>query len=181
MDRATPCLRCWNLFKNGDSAVTTHWLFCRHFNIPCHGCVPCHNTIKECVQNFRENASALERKPWGRIPTEQDGTTAHTARASLSVLREMFPQHVISCGGNVPWPARSPDLSVGDYFLWVYLKSRIFISKPRTIAELKQSIKVEIVGIMEQMTHRVMENLGVRLKQCLRKGGRHLNDILFKT
>jgi len=34
----------------------------------------------------------------------------------MSVLREMFPQHVISRGGDVPWPARSPDLSACDYF-----------------------------------------------------------------
>ena len=54
---------------------------------------------------------------------QQDGATIHTARASMSVLREMFPQHVISCGGDVPWPARSPDLSACDYFLWGYLKS----------------------------------------------------------
>ena len=25
----------------------------------------------------------------------------------MSVLREMFPQHVVSRGGDVPWPARS--------------------------------------------------------------------------
>ena len=29
----------------------------------------------------------------------------------MSVLREMFPQHVIFRGGDVPWPERSPDLS----------------------------------------------------------------------
>ena len=112
---------------------------------------------------------------------QHDGARAHTARASMSVLREMFPQHVISRGGDVPWAARSPDLSACDYFLWGYLKSRVFISKPRTIAELKQSIKEEIAAIPEQMTRRVMENLGVRLKQCLRNGGRHLSDVLFKT
>jgi len=50
-------------FKNGDSAVTTQRLFRRHFNIPSHGRVPCRNTTKEWVQNFRENASALKRKP----------------------------------------------------------------------------------------------------------------------
>ena len=99
----------------------------------------------------------------------------------MSVLREMFPQHVIYRAGDVPWPARSPDLSACDYFLWGYLKSRVFISKPRTIVELKQSIKEEIVAIPEQMTRRVMENLGVRLKQCFRNGGRHLRDVLFKT
>jgi len=44
---------------------------------------------------------------------QQDGATAHTARASKSVLREMLPQHVIS-RGDFPWPARSPDLSACD-------------------------------------------------------------------
>jgi len=62
-----------------------------------------------------------------------------------------------------------------------YLKSRVFTSNPRTIVELKQSIKEQIVAILEQMTRRVMENLGVRLKQYLRNGGRHLSDVLFKT
>jgi hypothetical protein len=45
----------------------------------------------------------------------------------MSALREMFPQHDIPCGGDVPWPALSPDLSACDYFLWGYLKRRIFI------------------------------------------------------
>ena len=89
--------------------------------------------------------------------------------------------HVISRGGDVPWPARSPDFSVCDYFLWGYLESRVFICKPRTIAKLKQSVKEEIAAIPEQVTRRVMENLGVRLKQCLRNGGRHLSDVLFTT
>ena len=83
----------------------------------------------------------------------------------MNVLRGMFPQHVVSRGGNVPWPARSPDLSACYCFLWGYLKTRAFISKPRNIAELRQSRKQEIAAIPEQMTRRVMENLGVRLKQ----------------
>jgi hypothetical protein len=41
---------------------------------------------------------------------QQDGATAHTARASMIVLRKIFPQHNPR-GGDVPWPARSPDLS----------------------------------------------------------------------
>jgi len=65
----------------------------------------------------------------------------------MCALRKMFPQHVISRGGNVPWPARSPDLSACDYFLWGYLKRRVSISKPRTIGDLKQSIKEEIAAI----------------------------------
>jgi len=65
---------------------------------------------------------------------QQDGAAAHTARASMSVLWEVFPQIFTSGGDDVPWPAHSPDLSACDYFLWGHLKSRIFFSKSRTIA-----------------------------------------------
>jgi len=51
----------------------------------------------------------------------------------MSVLWEMRSQDVVSRSGDVPRPSRSPDLSGG-----VYLKSRVFNSKPRTTAELKQ-------------------------------------------
>ena len=55
---------------------------------------------------------------------QQDEAIAHAARASISVLREMFPQHFISYGGDVPWPARSSDLSACDYFLWGISKAK---------------------------------------------------------
>jgi hypothetical protein len=55
---------------------------------------------------------------------QQDRATAHTARVSMTVLREMFPGNFISQHGDLPWPAWSPDLSVCDYFLWGYLKAK---------------------------------------------------------
>jgi hypothetical protein len=61
---------------------------------------------------------------------QQDGATAHTARASMPVVRDMFPGHVISPRCDFPWPARSPDFSVCDYFLWGYLKAKVFINRP---------------------------------------------------
>jgi len=69
-------------FKNDDSAVTTR-LFHRHFNIPCHGHVPCCNTIKEWVQNFRKNALALKRKPRGRIPVVRTPENVDKVRMAI--------------------------------------------------------------------------------------------------
>jgi len=66
-------------------------------------------------------------------------------------------------------------------FNGVSQKQFFFISKPRTISELKQSIKEEIAAIPEQMIRRVMENLGVRWKQCMRNGRKHPSDVLFRT
>jgi hypothetical protein len=93
----------------------------------------------------------------------------------------MFPEHIISRDSDIPWPARSSALSPCAFFLWSYHKSNILMSKPRTIEELKQRIKEEIATMAEQMTRRVMENLRESFEQCLRNGGRHLNDVLFKT
>ena len=34
---------------------------------------------------------------------EQDGSTSHTARYLMTLLREMFPNHVISKFGDINW------------------------------------------------------------------------------
>jgi hypothetical protein len=47
---------------------------------------------------------------------------------------------VISRGGDIPWPARCPDLTVCDYFLWVYPKSKAFLMKQCDNDELKNAI-----------------------------------------
>ncbi|PNF31328.1 hypothetical protein B7P43_G10898 [Cryptotermes secundus] len=61
-----------------------------------------------------------------------------TARASMAVVNNLFLNHVISRYGDIMWPARSPDLSICDFLLWVYLKSQIFtVSAPHTVQELK--------------------------------------------
>lgn len=39
---------------------------------------------------------------------QQDGTTAHTTRRSLGILREMLPRPVFSLHGDIEWPPHSP-------------------------------------------------------------------------
>jgi hypothetical protein len=48
---------------------------------------------------------------------QQDGATAHTERASMELIQEMFPEQVISLHRELPWPAHSPDLFACDYFI----------------------------------------------------------------
>uniref|UniRef100_A0A8C5WFK5 DUF4817 domain-containing protein n=1 Tax=Leptobrachium leishanense TaxID=445787 RepID=A0A8C5WFK5_9ANUR len=48
---------------------------------------------------------------------QQDGATSHTARVSMNVLNNVFPNRVISRNGAISWPPRSPDLTVCDFFL----------------------------------------------------------------
>jgi hypothetical protein len=115
-----------------------------------------------------------------QIGFQQDGATAHTARLSMQVVRDMFTQHVISRFSDIHWPPRSFHLSVCDYFLWGYLKSEVYINKPHNIQELKDSIRLEIADLEEEMLGRAMENFKERLQECIQKEGHLLTDVIFR-
>lgn len=134
---------------------------------------------KAMIQNFF--APALAELNVQNAWFQQDGATAHTSRASLQLLREMFPGRLISLRGDISWPARSPDLTSCDFFLWGYLKAQVFKHRPTTVRQLKEAIRLEIRRIPQEMLARVMQNFRNRLRQCCDNGGQHLADILFKT
>ncbi|GFQ79310.1 uncharacterized protein TNCT_573331 [Trichonephila clavata] len=50
---------------------------------------------------------------------QQDGTTAHTARQTMNVLREIFGKRRILKNSDFLWPFRSPDFTAPDSFYGV--------------------------------------------------------------
>ena len=60
-------------------------------------------------------------------------------------------------------------ISACDFFLWGYLKSKVYVRKPRTVDDLKVSIREEIVTVPQEML--------VNVKNF----GRHLSDIIFRN
>lgn len=63
---------------------------------------------------------------------QQDGATAHTARDTMRILEKHFGENrLISCQTRrdstiINWLSHSPDLSASDFFLWGYLKDRVY-------------------------------------------------------
>jgi hypothetical protein len=114
-----------------------------------------------------------------KIWFQQDSATAHTARPSMEVVRDMFPQHVISGSGDIHWSPRSPDLSISDYF---------FLGLPQIKGVHKQTsqhpgterVHLEITNLEEEMLGRAMENFKERLQECIQKDGHHLTDVIFR-
>jgi len=95
-------------------------------------------------------------------------------------VKEMFPGHVISLRGDIGWPPRSPDLTPCDFFLWGYLKAKVYEQRPQSLRALKEAITQEVEAIPPEMTQRVMNNFRERLQQCVDSAGSHLRDVLFK-
>ncbi|KAF0710687.1 Reverse transcriptase domain-containing protein, partial [Aphis craccivora] len=77
----------------------------------------------------------------------------------------MFHVWLISLRGDIGWPARSPDLSMCDFFLWGYLKDKVFRHRPHTIEDLKQKITEEIEAIPVETCRKSYESFRDRLQQ----------------
>ena len=59
----------------------------------------------------------LQRLNLKDMSMQQDGANSHTARLSMTTLRENFSGRLISRLGDIHWPSRSPDLTPVDFFL----------------------------------------------------------------
>ena len=92
----------------------------------------------------------------------------------------MFPSHVISLQGDIGWPPCSLDLNPCDFFLWGYVKSKVYEHRPSTLEHLKAAITEEINAIPHNMLEKVMVNFRERLQNCIDIGGRHLSNTFLK-
>ena len=96
----------------------------------------------------------------------------------MAVVREMFGT-VIPRFGDITWPARSPELTVPDFFVRGFLKVRVFWRRIMTIQELKQAIVDEVAAI-DDLRRRVYGNFQTRLQRCIVVNGGHLPDVIFR-
>ena len=99
----------------------------------------------------------------------------------MRVLREVFNGRLISRFGDLNWPSRSPGLTAPDFFLWVYLKAKVFATRPENIQELKVRIAEEVQRIDRVLLHRVMDHFVSILEKCIEVDGGHLKDVIFKS
>ena len=67
------------------------------------------------------------------------------------------------------------------FFLWGYLKSKVYSNRPQSIEQLKDAIRQEIIAIPYEMTRRVIDNFREGLQQFVDNNGSHLTYLIFKT
>ena len=66
----------------------------------------------------------------------------HCSRAAIAWLTEKFDENcLISQNSSFGWPPYSPDLNPCDYYLWGYLKSKVYSDPyPKTTEQLKKEL-----------------------------------------
>ena len=73
----------------------------------------------------------------------QDGAPCHGTLLVRDRLRELFGNQVVALNHAVEWPPRSPDMTPCDFFLWGYIKSRVYETPPTSIQDLRNNIKAQ--------------------------------------
>ncbi|XP_025266325.1 uncharacterized protein LOC105254594 isoform X2 [Camponotus floridanus] len=122
---------------------------------------------RELLTNFVRR-ELTKKKKLSRTWFQQDGAPCHTANETMTVLRKMFGNRLISRTASLSWPPRSPDLSVCDFFLWGYLKSRVYETKPKDLEELKTEIRRHAAAIPKSMLEKVYDSFVKRLENCVK-------------
>ena len=77
--------------------------------------------------------------------------------------------------GPFEWPARSPDLSPMDFFLWGVLEDMVYKEKPRTIPEIRRVIADKIATIDVELCQKVCRSVAARLVSYIKTTGNNLN------
>ncbi len=101
----------------------------------------------------------------GQVWFQQDGAPAHYHKDVRQWLDMKMPGRWIGRRGPREWAPRSPDLTIPDFFLWGYLKSQVYNSKPRNIQELMDNIRDACRSITSEMLKNCREEWEMRIKR----------------
>ena len=102
---------------------------------------------------------------------QQDGATSHTTEEVRDWLESKFGERTISRKMDRPWPARSPDLSPLDYFLWGAADQYIRETNPQTIEELMIDVSTYAESLDRAAIEKAVCDIIPRAQCCLSVGG----------
>ena len=92
------------------------------------------------------------------------------------LLIGMFQDDVVIPNHDTEWPARSQDLTPCDYFLWGYMKGKVFSTPPATIEELRERIvrEFDLLKRRPAMVRSAMRHMESRVNLCIEREGQHV-------
>lgn len=134
-----------------------------------------HQLLHQNIEHFLEELPVADLN---RIYFQQDGAPAHNAQINVDWLNATFAERWIGTYGPVRWPPRSPDLTPLDFWLWGYLKDRVYLSRPENLETLQQRI-IDVCreippNFIWNATHGVIR----RCELCVQQGGGQFEQYL---
>lgn len=126
------------------------------------------------AREYQRFGDVFERLWWF-----QDGAPAHGTREVRRRLSEVFENRVVALRHDVEWPPRSPDLTPCDFFLWGYLKQKVFATPPQDLQDLRRRIVDSTNELRErpQFIRQAFEEMNKRTNLCFQRNGGHVECL----
>ena len=114
----------------------------------------------------------FKRRP--QMLFQHDGASPHYSVNARKILDEQMTNQWIGRRGPIEWPARSPDLTVCDFWLWSFLRKEVF--KPPgvifdSLDQLRSRIESELHAIPISMFRQAFRDFLKRCEQCMNHDG----------
>lgn len=128
--------------------------------------------------NSQNYLQLLQTELWPKIKNQscyfqQDGAPPHYAICVRNWLNEHLPGKWIGRRGPTEFPARSPDLTPMDFFLWGVLKDSVYRLKPRSLDALRKCIRDSFLAIDADICKTACRSVAIRLQDCIEANGEH--------
>lgn len=106
----------------------------------------------------------------------QDGAPPHHTANLHDWLNQNFPGRWMgrtSANLIAPlyWAPYSPDLTPCDFFLWGYIKSKVYRTQPESLEELQRRIEQVFAELPQEMVDRAIDAYVHRLEKVIEVGG----------
>ena len=105
---------------------------------------------------------------------QQDGAPPYWGLIVRDFLNETFPNRWIGRNGSAPWPPRSPDITPLDFFLWSYVKDRVYRTPVRDVETLQSRIIEVLATVNEEMLENTWREIEYRLVILRATNGAHV-------
>lgn len=108
---------------------------------------------------------------------QHDGAGPHFAVDVRNWLDNHFPTW-IGRAGTINWPARSPDLTIMDFFFWGFIKNQVYDMRSVNRDDLMDRITDAFGLVTPGMLIRAHENMVFRAHMCRNAEGHHFEHLM---
>ncbi|GBN02808.1 hypothetical protein AVEN_1707-1 [Araneus ventricosus] len=125
---------------------------------------------KDVISDFLED---LPLSDYQNVWFQHDDAPPHKVSSVQQYIRDTFQQQVIRYGGCVEWPPRSPEVNPLDFFLWGYIKQRVYATPPPTLQELRNRITDACASVSPAKLYNEQREVQSCVQICIVAEGHH--------
>jgi hypothetical protein len=91
-----------------------------------------HNYLGFLQNGLPEQIENVPLATQGFVYFQHGGAPSHYTCFVMQHQSDTFPNQWIRCGSTINWPPKSPELTSLEFYLWVWVKSKVYRRKAET-------------------------------------------------